>query len=131
MPNEELGPAPLARCPARGAVVVADSVSMRPFDFYRDALALLGGPNHGLKVGLIGDDELLEILGALPAGWRKRLRRVATGPIATRGRVSWRDARITWCERLDGRGPRFAVPGLGALLDIVAERRLELEGRAC
>jgi hypothetical protein len=111
---------------------VLDSGSLDTIHIYRAALSLVGGPNHGLLVGVITscDGQSVEILGSLPAASRKWLKKVAADGVPTRGRIPWRLAKITWCERLNGRGPRYAIPDLAALLELVAERRLRLEGRA-
>lgn len=105
--------------------------SMSWLDFYCGCVSMFGGTGHGLLIGTIegGGDVTVEILGPLPPALRKSLRQVrAWWEPVLRNRVPWCLVAITWCLRLDGWGPRFAIRDLGLLLDLVSERRLALEG---
>jgi hypothetical protein len=98
-------------------------------DFYRDVVAWIGG-ERDLRVGVIrtGGRDTVEVFGFLPPPLRAGLRRARAYWERLRpGCVPWSDAAVVWHTSLDGYGPRFAVPGLGALIDLLAERQLAME----
>jgi hypothetical protein len=105
-------------------------------EFYREAVAWFGGPACDLQVEVLecGEGDLIEVFGSLPCSLRAGLRRAyAFWEYPRRGWVPWRRyGSIVWHTSSDGYGPRFAISGLGTLIDLVAERRLALEGgEAC
>lgn len=101
-------------------------------DFYRGAVTLFGGSGHGLRVGVIVDavdGDMIEISGFLPPALRTGLCRAhAYWEQAHAGSVPWDAVPIVWHASRSGYGARLAIPDLGTLLDLVAERRRALEG---
>lgn len=114
---------------ANSKAVIRESWHVRTLDYWRDLLDEFAGPEHGLRVTVyrVGSpDERIEITrgGRLPRQLRAGLRHArAYWEAPRKGSVSWDDAPVVWHESKDGWGPRFAIMGLGALLDLVAERR--------
>jgi hypothetical protein len=97
-------------------------------DFVRDLVDLFGGPRHSVRIGVIESCEapLIEISGKLPRAARGGLKRAfATWERMSRGGRSWDEAWAVWHLSRDGYGPRFAIPSLGALCDVLVARRRE------
>lgn len=133
MPNNPHGG---VSCSLATEFVTAASARVATLHFVRSLLDLFAGPGHGLGVAVYGvgtAHERIEITrgGRLPkqlraglfharAYWEARPRRGSS--------ISWDDAPVVWHESQDNWGPRFAIPGVSALIDLVAERRVLLEG---
>lgn len=113
---------------------IVDALSTRTLDYLRELLDEYAGPGHGLRVTVyrVGStDERIEITrgGRLPKQLRAGLSRArAYWEKPRKDSISWDDAPVVWHESQDGWGPRFAIPGVGALLDLVVDRRVLLEG---
>ncbi|MGY4478626.1 hypothetical protein [Bradyrhizobium sp. USDA 3364] len=116
--------------------VTAAGARIATLHFVRSLLDLFAGPDHGLGVAVYGvgtAHERIEIIrgGRLPTQLRAGLPRARAyweGRSRRGSSISWDDAPVVWHESQSGWGPRFAIPGVSALIDLVAERRVLLEG---
>ncbi|MET4489455.1 hypothetical protein [Bradyrhizobium sp. LA7.1] len=105
------------------------SFEVSGLEFWRGLVDLVGGKGHRLKIGVIGngdlDEETIEILGELPPGLRRHLRRaVVWDEVHTlRGKRCVQRGNVTWSLNQDGSGPSYAVPSMDALIGLLVARR--------
>lgn len=109
------------------------STNVPTFRFVCSLLDVFAGPNHGLRVAVRGaglPGEQIEVIGGwLPEQLRAGLPRAHAYWEKPRcGSIGWDEAPVVWHTSHDGRWPRFAIRSIGALIDLVAERRAWLEG---
>ena len=110
---------------------VREAFEMSTIDFLRGVIDLVCGKGHAVSVGTIdnGGTCLIEIHGKLPPTVRGGLKRAhAWGERPRRGSIPWGSAWAVWHLSSDSFGPRLAVPSIGALVELLEERRMVLEG---
>lgn len=107
-----------------------NGVHVPTLNFVRSLLDVFAGPNHGLRVAVHGaggsPGEHIEIIGGgrLPKQLRAGLKRAhAYWERSRRNSIPWDAVAVVWHESASGWGPRFAIPNIGVLLELVAERR--------